>query len=281
VGYKPSLARVPHAPLKNGLDALSHLGPMTRNVPDAALLMSVIAGPHDADWASLPAEPADYVDAARASVAGARVAWIPELDGTPVDAEVASVCESAMDAFRAAGCEVETLEPVLDDWTAPWRTIFDVMEAAGVADRMEEVRALSEPSFVEVVESGLGFSGVDFMLAAAARRDVWAQLAPLYQRFAVLVTPTLTAPPLPVDPETGRPDDPNAWREAWFRHVYQFNMTGQPAMTVPAGLTADGLPVGIQVIGPRYADATVVQLAAAYEAHSAARDLRPPRSVGQ
>ena len=276
VGFKPSLARVPHAPLKNGLDALSHLGPMTRNVPDAALLMSVIAGPHDDDWASLPPESVDYVAEARASVSRSRVAWVPQLDGTAVDPAVLSVCDAALDAFRSAGCAVETLDPVLDDWTGPWRTIFNVMEAAGVAHRMDEVRALSEPSFVELVESGLGFSGVDFMLAAAARREVWAQLAPVFRRFDVLVTPTLTAPPLPVDPETGRADDPNSWSQTWFRHVYQFNMTAQPAMTVSAGLTADGLPVGLQIVGTRYADGTVVRFAAAYEAHSSAKDLRPP-----
>ena len=110
---------------------------------------------------------------------------------------------------------------------------------------------------------------------AAARRAVWAQVAPLFTRVDVLVTPTLLLPPLPVDPVTGIPADPNAWSETSFRHVYPFNLTGQPAICLPAGVTAEGLPVGLQIIGSRHADATVLRFAAAFEQHRRQFQLRP------
>ena len=275
VGLKPSLGRVPYAPMLSGLDTLSHLGPMARNVADVALMLSVLAGPHDEDWATLPADSADYRAAVTQTVAGGRVGWAPQLGPNVPDAEVVGVCASALDAFGAAGCRVEEVEPFLSDWVEPWQTMFDTMLAVVVEHRLDEVRRRSDRSFAVVIERAQAYSAVDFMRAAAARRAVWAEVAPLFERVDVLITPTLLLPPLGVDPDTGVPADPNVWSAVSFRHVYPFNLTGQPAICLPAGVTAEGLPVGLQIIGPRHADETVLRFAAAFERHRREFELRP------
>ncbi len=275
VGLKPSLGRVPYAPMLSGLDTLSHLGPMARNVADVALMLSVLAGPHDEDWATLPADSADYRTATTQSVEGGHVGWAPQLGPTAPDTEVMQVCAASLDAFRTAGCNVEEIEPFLSDWVEPWQTVFDTMLSVVVEDRLDEVRRASDPSFVAVIERAQAYSATDFMRAAAARRAVWAQLGPLFTPVDVLVTPTLLLPPLPVDPDTGIPADPNAWSATSFRHVYPFNLTGQPAICLPAGVTVEGLPVGLQIIGSRHADATVLRFAAAFEQHRRQFQLRP------
>lgn len=275
-GHKPSLGRVPYVPIVGGRDAVSHLGPMARSAVDMALGLAVIAGPHDADLITLPPDEADYREAAVAGVDGARVAWAPRLGADVVDAEVVDICAAALDAFRAAGCEIAPVEPMLSDATREWATLFTTLLAAQVGHRMDEVRAVSEASLLAAAEAGLAVSGMEMMAAGSARRRLWDEMADLFARHDVVVTPTLLMPPLPIDEPGGRPADPNVWAQRWFRHVYPFNMTGQPAATVPAGVTRDGLPVGLQIVGARHADADVLRFAAAFDAHWPRARLQPP-----
>ncbi|MDE2990521.1 MAG: amidase [Chloroflexota bacterium] len=275
-GIKPSLGRVPYVPIVGGRDAVSHLGPMARSAADMALGLAVIAGPHDADLITLPPDEADYREAAVAGVDGARVAWAPQLGADVVDAEVVDICTAALDAFRAAGCEIASVEPMLSDATREWATLFTTLLAAQVGHRMDEVRAVSEASLLAAAEAGLAVSGMEMMAAGSARRRLWDEMADLFARHDVVVTPTLLMPPLPIDEPGGRPADPNVWAQRWFRHVYPFNMTGQPAATVPAGITRDGLPVGLQIVGARHADADVLRFAAAFDAHWPQARLEPP-----
>ena len=275
-GIKPSLGRVPYVPIVGGRDAVSHLGPMSRSAADMALGLAVIAGPHDADLITLPPDEADYREAAVAGVDGARVAWAPQLGADVVDAEVVDICTAALDAFRAAGCEIASVEPMLSDATREWATLFTTLLAAQVGHRMDEVRAVSEASLLAAAEAGLAVSGMEMMAAGSARRRLWDEMADLFARHDVVVTPTLLMPPLPIDEPGGRPADPNVWAQRWFRHVYPFNMTGQPAATVPAGVTRDGLPVGLQIVGARHADADVLRFAAAFDAHWPQARLEPP-----
>ena len=275
-GHKPSLGRVPYVPIVGGRDAVSHLGPMARSAVDMALGLAIIAGPHEDDLITLPPDEADYREAAVAGVDGARVAWAPQLGADVVDAEVVDICAAALDAFRAAGCELATVPPMLSDATREWATLFTTLLAAQVGHRMDEVRAVSEASLLAAAEAGLAVSGMEMMAAGSARRRLWDEMAGLFAQNDVVVTPTLLMPPLPIDEPDGRPADPNVWAQRWFRHVYPFNMTGQPAATVPAGVTRDGLPVGLQIVGARHADADVLRFAAAFEAHWPAAHMQPP-----
>ncbi len=276
VGLKPSLGRVAHTPTPAGLDGISHLGPIARNVADAALLMHVIAGSDQHDWATLPSEDLDYREVVRAPVAGARVGWAPRLGQTPVEASVLETCEAAVGYFRAAGCEVETVAPFLSNWVKPWEVLFEGMFGYALGDRIDEVRRVSDASFIPIVETGVRRSAAEYVRAAVARRAAWAEFAPLFERFDVILTPALTAPPLPVDADTGLPGEMDAWRAAWFHHAFPLNMTGQPGMSVPAGQNESGLPIGLQIIGPRHADARVLQFGAAYEAANPDFGARPP-----
>ena len=140
------------------------------------------------------------------------------------------------------------------------------------------MRAVSETSLRAAAEAGLAVSGMDMLGAGSARRRLWDEMADLFVQHDVVVTPTLLMPPLPIDEPGGRPADPYVWAQRWFRHVYPFNMTGQPAATVPAGITRDGLPVGLQIIGARHADAVVLSFAAAFEAHWPQAHAQPPAS---
>lgn len=275
-GLKPSLGRVPYVPIVGGRDAVSHLGPMARSAVDMALGLVIIAGPHEDDLITLPPDETDYREAAVAGVDGARVAWAPQLGADVVDAEVVDLCAAALDAFRAAGCEISAVEPILSDATREWANLFTTLIAAQVGHRMDEVRAVSEASLLAAAEAGLAVSGMEMMAAGSARRRLWDEMADLFARHDVVVTPTLLMPPLPIDEPGGRPADPNVWAQRWFRHVYPFNMTGQPAATVPAGVTRDGLPVGLQIIGARHADADVLRFAAAFDAHWPQARLQPP-----
>ena len=276
VGHKPTLGRVPHAPLRAGFSPMSHLGPMARSVGDTALMLDVIAGQDHMDPASLPPEDVSYGEIASHPPVSGRIAWAPQLGHAEADPEVLQPCHATVAALQDDGFEVTEIDPFLDDWTETWAVLFDVMLAGNIGKQPEEMRSVSDATLVARVERGLTVSATDFLAAEAARRDVWAVFARVYQDFDVVMTPTLLQPPLPVDPATGVTDEPDAWVERWFQHMYPFNLTGQPAVSVPAGLTPDGLPVGLQVVGPRLADGVTLGFAAAAERRTSWNEARPP-----
>ena len=276
VGHKPTLGRVPHAPLRAGFAPMSHLGPMARSVADTALLLDVIAAQDHADPASLPPEDLNYTEIATNPPTSGRIAWAPQFGRAAADPEVLRPCRAAVAALADDGFEVTEIDPFLDDWTAPWAVIFDVSLALNVGKSPDEMRPLSDATLVARVEHGQRVSAIDFLAAEAARRDVWAAFERLYREFDVVMTPALLQPPLPVDPATGVTDEPDAWVERWFQHMYPFNLTGQPAVSIPAGRTADGLPVGLQIVGPRLADGLTLGFAAAAERRTGWDEARPP-----
>lgn len=265
VGHKPTLGRVPHAPLRHGFAPMSHLGPMARSVADTALLLDVIAAQDHADPASLPSEDLSYAEIASHPPASGRIAWAPQLGQSQADPEVLQPCRAAVAALADDGFDVTEVDPFLDDWIESWAALFDASLALNVGDRLEEMRRVSDATLVARVEHGHRIGATEFLAAEADRREVWAVFEKLYQEFDVVMTPALLQPPLPVDPVTGVTNAPDSWVERWFQHMYPFNMTGQPAVSVPVGLTADGLPVAMQVVGPRLADGATLGFAAALE----------------
>lgn len=265
VGHKPTLGRVPHAPLRHGFAPMSHLGPMARSVADTALLLDVIAAQDHADPASLPPEDLSYAEIAGRPPTSGRIAWAPQFGRATADPEVLEPCRAVMAALADDGFEVTEVDPFLDDWVGSWATLFDASLALNVGDRLDEMRRVSDATLIARVEHGHRTSATEYLAAEADRRDVWAAFERLYRDFDVVMTPTLLQPPLPVNPVTGVTDAPDSWIERWFQHMYPFNMTGQPAVTIPAGLTSDGLPLGLQVIGPRLADGVTLAFAAAAE----------------
>ena len=265
-GLKPSFGRVPMWPASNN-DYASHVGPMTRTVADAALMLAVMAGPDEMDRTSLAAAPADYLGALHAGIAGWRVAWSPDLGGLRVDPDVASVARRAARAFEDLGCVVEEVTPGFADSHDLIRCTWSCHEAGSYARYLAKWRDRMDPGLVACIEDGLRYSVVDYVEARGRKLAYWDSVRPLFETYALLLTPTLSVAAFPVgrlNPE-GWPQHRWDWID-WASFSYPFNFTGQPAATVPAGFTPAGLPVGLQIVGRRFADLAVLQASAAFEA---------------
>ncbi len=276
VGFKASYGRIPAYP-PSGTWNLSHVGPMTRTVADAALMTRVCAGPDERDQYSLPAERVDYVRALRGPLKGLRIAYADDLGfGEPVDPEIAAVCARAARAFRELGCRVDEVTP---GWPSP-KAAWEQMFCGGIAVRLApylERRAEIDPGLLPYVETALRQPPVRYVQAWLDRLAWWQHPRAFFDKFDLLLTPTVACPPLPIGVDTtptvaGRPVS----FYGWIHMTFPFNLTGQPAASVPCGFTRERLPVGLQIVGRRYADATVLHAAAAFERLRPWADARPP-----
>jgi aspartyl-tRNA(Asn)/glutamyl-tRNA(Gln) amidotransferase subunit A len=264
-GLKPSYGRVPIWPIGNG-DYTTHTGPMTRTVEDAALMLSVMAGPDDWDRTSLEAAPADYVGELKRGVKGARIAFSPTLDGLPVDDEVTVIVRAAARAFEDVGAIVEEVAPRFPESSRIIRVMWSGHMAGNNAKYLPEWRARMDPGLVACIEDGLRLSAREYVEARGQKIVMWDAMRPLWERYEFLLTPTVSVTALPVGRINPAHFPQHAWDWlGWASFSYPFNFTGQPAATVPAGFTANGLPVGLQIVGRRFADLAVLQAAAAFE----------------
>jgi aspartyl-tRNA(Asn)/glutamyl-tRNA(Gln) amidotransferase subunit A len=267
-GLKPSYGLVPMYPVSNN-DYSSHNGPMTRTVADAALMLGVMAGPDEWDRTSLPGPVDDYVGKLGAGVRGLRVAFSPNLDGLRVDPEVATVVADAVKTFESLGCVVEEVKANFADSYDMIRMMWNAHEAGNYARYLPEWRERMDPGLVESIEDGLRYSVVDYIDMRGRKLAYWDSVRPLFERYDLLLTPSLSVTAFTcgrINPEHW-PQPSNKWDWlAWASFSYPFNFTGQPAASVPAGFTPQGLPVGLQIVGRRYADLTVLQASAAFEA---------------
>ena len=264
-GLKASWGRIPVYP-SSAAWSLSHAGPMTRTVKDAALMMNVCAGPDERDQYSLPPAGVDYVKALKGNLKGLRVAWSDTLGIAPaVDPEVRETTAKAARAFRELGCRVESVNPM---WPSPydcWRTIFLGGIGARLApylDRRDQI----DPGLLPIVEEAAKLPPTKYVQAWFDRLAWWQHARAFFERYDLLLTPTVACPPLRIGEfypaEIGGVP---VGRDAASVFTYIFNMTGQPAATVPCGFTKAGLPVGLQIIGRRFDDVTVLRASAAFE----------------
>ncbi len=275
-GFKASFGRVPVYPA-SGAWSLSHIGPMTRTVADAALMLQVVAGPDERDQTSLPPQRVDYVKALGGGVKGLRVAWSEDLGyAVAVDPEVRDLCARAAKAFRELGCRVETVNP---GWPSPqecWGEIF----CGGIATRMApylDRKSEIDPGLYAIIEATLKNPPTKYVQAWFDRLAWWEHPRRLFETYDLLLTPTIACPPFAVGLDNptqiaGTRVEPYAW----IPFTFPFNMTGQPAASVPCGFTKDGLPVGLQIVGRRFDDVTVLRASAAFERARPWAQHRPP-----
>jgi Asp-tRNA(Asn)/Glu-tRNA(Gln) amidotransferase A subunit family amidase len=275
-GFKASYGRIPTYPV-SGAWSLSHVGPMTRTVADAALMLQVCAGPDERDQYSLPAERVDYTRALSGPLKGWRVAWTDDLGfADTVDPEVAAVCARAARAFRELGCRVEEVTP---RWPSPFDAWMETF-GGGIAARMApylDRRAEIDPGLLRIIEATLRNPPTKYVQAWFDRLAWWQHPRAFFEKYDLLLTPTIACPPFRtgLDNPTeiaGRPAVPYAW----IPFTYPFNLTGQPAASVPCGFTGAGLPVGLQIVGRRHADTAVLRAAAAFERLRPWSQHRPP-----
>ncbi len=262
VGHKPAFGRVPAYP-SSPFGTVAHIGPITRTVADAALMLNTLAEPDARDWYALPHQAIDYRAELGGNLAGLRIAFSPDLGGHKVEPEIAGLVAAAAKRFEELGATVKEAEPELPD-CGP---IFRILWFAGAAHMLEaysdEQKAVIDPGFLRIAGEGAQASLFDYMAAMRARESVGRALSLFHQNYDLLLTPTLPLPAFEAGLEA--PPGDGAWVD-WTPFSYPFNLTQQPAISIPCGLTSEGLPAGLQIVGGRYDDRLVLKAAAAYEA---------------
>jgi aspartyl-tRNA(Asn)/glutamyl-tRNA(Gln) amidotransferase subunit A len=262
VGMKPSLGRVPLA-ATGGFWPLSSPGPMTRSVRDAANLLAVMARPQVSDPFVLPSIDLSVGDEAT-SLKGLRVAHCIELAGANARSEVSDAIAQQFKVFNELGADVEEAQPDIEDPLPFYRTLLDSGSALNVSAWSDEQLALADPTFREGVERGRALSAVELRAAYLQRGTFATTVAKFFQRYDLLV--------LPCNPTTAYdlgsrepPRDPDDTWKITVCFTAPFNITGQPAITIPFGHTASGLPLGLQIVGRYGRDDLVLRAAAAFE----------------
>jgi aspartyl-tRNA(Asn)/glutamyl-tRNA(Gln) amidotransferase subunit A len=250
---------------------------MARTVRDAALLLSVMAGPDERDPSSLPLGPDTFARAADGGIAGLRVAFSADLGYAAVDPEIRAVCTAAARRFAELGCAVEASDPGFDDPETLFLDLTAPLRAAAEQHHLAQWKAEMDPILVERMERASGMTAVDYERATHRRTAMWHIVREFFERFDLLLTPVTAVPPIPLDVQYPREIAGRRVSSpiAWFPFTYPFAMMGVPAISVPCGFTRDGLPVGLQIVGRRLADATVLRAAAAFEAIAPWSDRRP------
>jgi aspartyl-tRNA(Asn)/glutamyl-tRNA(Gln) amidotransferase subunit A len=263
VGLKPTLGRVPHVSQADLFSSTSYIGPMARTVAETAACFDAIAGFDAGDPYSRP-EPAD--DPRDVTVRGLRVGWLPRVGNRLVDAEVLAATEAAVRHLDAGGAQVETLEEDVSAFEQTFLIGLQAGLAARVGAHMAAFGDKVAPSLRESVERGARWSAVDWVNALGQRTAMYRRVNALFRRFDVLLSPTLSRPALAVDHDAFRPitiggEEAGSIRGAWYPYLWPFNLSGHPALSLPCGVAADGLPIGLQIVGPWYGDRRVLALA--------------------
>jgi amidase len=270
VGFRTSPGLIPLYPRELAWDTLSVTGPMARTVGDVALMLSAMAGPDDRAPLSYDVDTRAFRAAVRhQSIKGWRVAWSPDLDGlVPVEAEVARVAATATGVFRSLGARVRTASPSFAEVGEIVLATRGLSMVALHAHRLAEWREVMQRGLVWNIEQGLGLTPEDIARGEKLRTILWHRVRRFMEAFDLLVLPTVPLRPFPVERPypTELDGKPAGHYIEWAFLTYAITVTGLPAISVPAGFTRDGLPVGIQIVGRRRQEAAVLRAAAAFEA---------------
>ena len=284
-GIKASMGRVPlypgardeRYPGVSSWEGLEHIGPLSRTVADSALMLSVIAGPDDRDRHTLPAADFNWMECLDGDLRGLRVAYSSDWGYAAVDPEVRRVVGEAVKVFeRDLGCVVEEAHPGWEDpYYAFWGLVALESDLRGMRELVDKYPGQMSPHLVDFLQRP--WTAEDLTNSVMARKALVNKMWKFMRRYDLLLTPTLATPPFPVymqGPEKieGKMVEPFRW----LPFTFPMNMTGQPAASVPAGWTDDGLPVGLQIVGRHLDDPLVLRASAAFEAARPWRDRRPP-----
>lgn len=267
VGLKPSLGRIPMDILPTVFDDMSHFGPLTRTVDDAALFLRVAEGPLEADISSQRV-PMPMPEAFDTDLSGLRIALSEDLGIYAVDAEVLANLHATAGALRDAGADVV---PVALDWSAnlvtDWYRWWGVYQAAAFGDLLSDKRDLLDPEVVDLLEQGLAMGAVDFARIDQARTRMWHGLCEVFETHHALLCPTMALPaPLNTTSDRDFEHIDAHGRLHGLEMTAVFNMVGQcPALSVPSGMTAVGLPTGAQIVTRRFDDPTALRIGKAIE----------------
>jgi aspartyl-tRNA(Asn)/glutamyl-tRNA(Gln) amidotransferase subunit A len=266
---------VPYYPVATG-DMTSHNGPLTRTVADSALFMEVLAGPHPLDYTTLEAGPAAYHARLHEGVKGKRIAFSPDLGHARVDPDVAALVAKAVLRFTELGAIVEQ---VAIPWAAPGPELARFFWSAHLTrlkPRLAEWESRMDPGLVACIKASTNVSIAEYQAARERKMAYIADIGRWFQDWDFLLTPAVSVAAFPAEKLM-----PDHWPHhdwdwlSWAEFSYPFNMSWNPAASVPCGFTADGLPVGLQIVGKRFDDLGVLQASAAFESIQPWADKRP------
>ncbi len=274
-GHKPSFGRVPAFPL-SPFGTVAHVGPMTRTVEDSCLMLNVIAQPDARDWHSLPYDGADYLKNLPKKLKGLRIAYSPTLGYAAVDPEIAKLVAKAVKVLEELGAEIEQVDPGFEDPAPIFRILWWSGARAALAALPAEKKKLLDPGLADVVEQSMSIGLDDYQTAVKERGALGTKMRLFMERYDLLVTPTLPIPAFEAGKLAPAGSDMTGKWVNWTPFSYPFNLTQQPAASVPCGFTPKGLPAGLHLVGRMFDDRTVLNAAHAYEKATDWHKARPP-----
>ena len=282
VGLKATLGCVPHDTAADSFASFSNQGPMTRTVMDSALMMQAMAGAHPSDVHSHGLPEIDYVGAAEGegNLSGLRVAYRPLLGNRIVDPEIISATEDAVGVLERLGARVDRINEDFENTEPYWLVITQSLWVARFEEELQTWGQSMTPTLVQGIEQGRGYSAADLQRANVFRTRLFRQVQSWFDDYDMLITPTLARTALDIDHDFAAPVEIDGQmtgkiRQHWYPYTHPFNMTGHPAISLPAGLAADGLPMAIQLVGPLSSEALLLRAAALFERERPWSDLRP------
>jgi amidase len=277
VGFRPTPGRVPTYPAVNAWDTQPVIGPIARTVEDAAFLLSAMAGPDRRAPVSISEPGSVFTKPLKRSFKKVRVAWTPDFGGLPVEPEVTAVLEVQRKVFTSLGCIVEEACPDFTGATEAFETLRAVSFAMRFAPLLKTHRSELKDTVIWNIEYGIGLDGAKIARAESLRTELYQRLRAFLEKYEFLLAPVSQLPPFPVEAEY--PTEIAGVKMTnyldWMKSCYYITITSHPAISVPAGFTPDGLPVGLQIVGRYRDDFGVLQLARAFEAETQVFGRRP------
>jgi len=272
VGMKGTLGLVPHDNAPDGFGNFSNQGPMARSVADAALMLSVLAGPHPNDPHSHGLPKDDYVAAAKGQggLKGVKIGWLPFMGNALIDPEILAACEARRDALAERGAENIAFDEPFENTEPYWLVITQSLWVARFEDKLAEFGPRMTPTLLRGIEEGKSYSAAELQRAITFRTQLYRRVQSWFERVDFLMMPTLSRTAIDADHDFYQPitignRKAGGIRQTWYPYTHPFNMTGHPAITIPCGIMADGLPAGVQIVGPMMGDGAIIRLAAMIE----------------
>lgn len=282
VGFKQTLGLVPHDLTPDGFGNQSHITPMTRTIADTALMLQAMVGPDRCDPHSLGLAPPDFVAAARpeGDLAGVRIGWRPFLGNDKLSAEVRTACEAALTVFEELGAVVTPCDDYFRTTEPIWLVLTQSFWNARFRRYIGQYGNRMSETLLRQMETGAAHSAVALQEAMFERTRVFREIESWFADYDLVVTPTLSRTALAIEHDFFAPimidgETADTVRKSWYPYTLPFNLSGNPAVTLPCGFGADGLPIGVQLIAPHMGDAQLLRAAALYEMARPWDDRRP------
>jgi Asp-tRNA(Asn)/Glu-tRNA(Gln) amidotransferase A subunit family amidase len=272
-GLKPTYGRVPRKP--GGWTTMTHRGPITRTVSDAALAMDVMAYQEPGDPFSVTTYPGSFLGEVDRGISGLRIAWSADLGFAPVEPEVAAICEAAAKRFSELGCKVEEAHPGFPNQSTTFLRINTPADAIWIDALTDEQRGMMDQPAHFFYQHGKQQTGMDVVRGNLDRMALWHTMQDFHQKYDLLLTPVISCTAFPVGDEPKEIAGQDIGPSGWMPYTQPFNLTGQPAASVPCGFDSKGLPVGLHVIGRAYEDSLVLRACRAFEQLQPWADKKP------